>query len=316
MKERLRLDFMDHDYFLDLSNNPEKYYQEPFRIAGNLYFIGSKEIGCYLIDSGEGLIILDTGFDFSASQLIDSIWRLGFDPKDTKMIFHTHLHHDHTAVTKFLVRLSGAKTYMGKPDAEDMIASIEKNGPSLCEFIPDVQTVDGDEFTLGNVTIRCYDTPGHSRGNQSFFFNVTDGDKQYVAALHGGLGINTLHWNFMQKTGYTTAREEFLSWIDRFNDWKVDIYLGSHVIQGYMIEKREYQLAHPGTNPFIDPEEWNRVLTIAKEMCYELIEDEKEGKVAVVYEGDPSRDHGAYPKVVRYDGKEEPEYKYQYRGTE
>ena len=303
MKERLRLDFMDHDYFLDLSNNPEKYYQEPFRIAGNLYFIGSQEIGCYLVDSGEGLIVFDTGFDFSASQFIDSIWRLGFDPRDTKMIFHTHNHHDHTAVTKFLKRLSGATTYMGKADAETMKESIAKNGPSLCEFVPDVETLDGDEFTLGNCTVKCYETPGHSKGNQSFFFNVTEGEKQYIAALHGGLGINTLHWNFMQKTGYLSAREEFFSWIDRFNDWKVDIYLGSHVIQGYMIEKWKYRNEHPDENPFIDPTEWKRVLTIAKEMAEEMVEDEKAGRVEVVYQGeDPYK---AYPKVVRHDGKTE-----------
>ena len=294
---------MDHDYFLDLSNNPEKYYQEPFRIAGNLYFIGSQEIGCYLVDSGEGLIVFDTGFDFSASQFIDSIWRLGFDPRDTKMIFHTHNHHDHTAVTKFLKRLSGATTYMGKADAETMKESIAKNGPSLCEFVPDVETLDGDEFTLGNCTVKCYDTPGHSKGNQSFFFNVTEGEKQYIAALHGGLGINTLHWNFMQRTGYLSAREEFFSWIDRFNDWKVDIYLGSHVIQGYMIEKWKYRNEHPDENPFIDPTEWKRVLTIAKEMAEEMVEDEKAGRVEVVYQGeDPYK---AYPKVVRHDGKTE-----------
>lgn len=291
--ETLRLDFMPQDYNRDLQANPEKYYLEPFCVAGNCYFIGTEEIGCYLIDSGEGLIILDTGFDFSAAQFIHSIWSLGFRPEDVRMIFHTHNHRDHTACTKFLVRLSGATTYMGEADGLAMAEEIRHKGPSATTFVPDVLTHDGDTFTLGNVTIRCYDTPGHSRGNQSFFFNVTAKDGgQYTAALHGGLGINTLHREFMEATGYTASREEFFSWIDRMKDWKVDIYLGSHTCQAHTVEKLAQRAKDPdGPNPFIDPTEWRRVLTIAENMAKDLIQKETEGKVRLDFST-------GYPTVI------------------
>lgn len=281
--ETLRLDFMPKDYNDDLRANPEKYYLEPFQVEGNCYFIGTEEIGCYLIDSGEGLIILDTGFDFSAAQFIHSIWKLGFDPADVKMIFHTHYHQDHTACTKFLVRLSGATTYMGEADAKVLAAQIKEHGPSANAFIPDVMTHDGDTFTLGNVTLTCVDTPGHSRGNQSFFFNVTGSDgKQYIAALHGGLGINTLHREFMEATGYATSREEFFWGLEHVKGKKVDIYLGSHTCQAHTVEKLVQRAKDSGgPNPFIDPTEWDRVLTIAKNMAEELIQKEAEGKIRV-----------------------------------
>lgn len=102
---------------------PHTFWLEPFRVEGNLYFIGNKEIACYLIDTGEGLIILDTGYENCSGQFFNSIWSLGFDPRDVRMIFHTHNHQDHIASTNLLVQLSGARTYMSETDGRAMVES-------------------------------------------------------------------------------------------------------------------------------------------------------------------------------------------------
>ena len=278
----MRLDAMPPEYRAKFVAAPHEFWLEPFCVEGNLYFIGNKEIACYLIDTGAGLIILDTGYENCAGQFFNSIWTLGFDPKDVKMIFHTHNHQDHIASTNLLVRLSGAKTYMSEIDGKAMVETPASSMlPQALKFVPDVYTHDGDTFTLGNTTVRCVDTPGHTRGCQSFFVNVTGKNEEtYVAALHGGVGINTLHKEFMEKTGYDTAREDFFGHIQRIIDWPVDIYLSSHTFQNYTEEKLAKRRENPnGPNPFIDPKEWKSILTIAWEMGHQLVENEKNGTV-------------------------------------
>ena len=276
----MRLDFMPPEERAKFSNAPYTYWLEPFCVEGNLYFIGNKEIGCYLIDTGDGLIILDTGYENCAGQFFHSIWSLGYNPKNVKMIFHTHNHPDHIASTNLLVQLSGAKTYMSEVDGKAMVSSEPSRMlPQSLKFVPDVYTKDGDEFTLGNTTVKCVDTPGHSRGCQSFFVNVTGKDgKQYIAALHGGIGINSLHKELLDISKYHNAPDEFFGHLERIVDWPVDIYLSSHTFQNYTEEKLQKRAENPdGPNPFIDPAEWKRILTTAWVMGHELIEDEKNG---------------------------------------
>ena len=276
----MRLDAMPPEFRARFIAAPHTFWLEPFCVEGNLYFIGNKEIGCYLIDTGEGLIILDTGYENCAGQFFNSIWTLGFDPKDVKMIFHTHNHQDHIASTNLLVQLSGAKTYMSETDGKAMVGSTDKTMlPESLKFVPDVYTHDGDEFTLGNTTVRCIDTPGHTRGCQSFFVNVTGKDgRKYVAALHGGVGINTLHKEFMERAGFPEAREDFFGHIKRIIDWPVDIYLSSHTFQNYTEEKLQKRAEDPeGPNPFIDPNEWRTILQTAWDMGHQLVEDEEKG---------------------------------------
>ena len=80
---------------MDFYNHPEKYVIKPFRIFGNLYYVGDKKVCSHLIDTGDGLILIDTGYQHSQHLLIESIYSLGFDPRDIKIIIHSHGHFDH-----------------------------------------------------------------------------------------------------------------------------------------------------------------------------------------------------------------------------
>lgn len=295
----MRLDAMPPEYRADFVANPHAYWIPPFQVAGNLYAIGNREIGCYLIDSGEGLIILDTGYNSCAGQFFNNIWQLGFRPQDVKMIFHTHNHEDHIGSTNLLVQMSGATTYMSETDGKELAKAVSGacsgmavfGNPAL-RFVPDVYTHDGDTFTLGNVTVTCIDTPGHTKGCQSFFFDVTmENGSLKRAALHGGVGINTLHKEFMEMAGYPDAREDFFGQLNRIMDWPVDINLGSHVLQNYTMEKLAKRKEDPnGPNPFIDKTEWKQLITLAKDMACEMIEKEEKGEI-------PSWQRGLYADI-------------------
>ena len=159
---------------------------EPFRIIGNTYFVGTHPASSHLIDTGEGLILIDTGYNDTLFLLINSIYKLGFSPYDVKYIIHTHWHWDHTEATAALVHLTGAKTCIGKKDGEKAKAY----------FQPDILLSDGDVFRLGNTEIEIVETPGHTEGTISLFYKTTENGVEYMVGTFGGAGQNTLASNY------------------------------------------------------------------------------------------------------------------------
>ena len=97
-------------------NEPWNGYVKPVRIFGNLYFVGTVPASTHIIDTGEGLIMLDSGYQHSLYLVIHNMHLLGLNPLDIKYIVHTHGHIDHFGGTRALVELTGAKTFLGRPD--------------------------------------------------------------------------------------------------------------------------------------------------------------------------------------------------------
>ena len=100
-----------------MHETPWEGYMKPGKICGNVYFVGTYPASTHLIDTGEGLIIIDPGYPESLYLVIHNIWSLGFDPKDIKYIVLSHGHYDHAGAVKALVELTGAKTFISKVDS-------------------------------------------------------------------------------------------------------------------------------------------------------------------------------------------------------
>ena len=83
----------------------------PHRMAGNLHFVGTYKASAHMVDTGEGLILIDTGYPETADVIVESLELLGYSIKDVKYILHSHGHWDHTGGTAKLVELSGAETF-------------------------------------------------------------------------------------------------------------------------------------------------------------------------------------------------------------
>ena len=208
----------------------------PTKIFGNLYFVGTEPASSHLVDTGEGLILLDTGYFESLYEVIDNVYRLGFDPREIRYILLTHGHIDHLGGARALRALSGAKIALGAEDREyangtlDLTYAKELGMVYNEAFEPDILLSDGDTITLGNTRIRAVATPGHTPGAMSYFFNVSDGEREYVAALHGGMGINTLSREFLDTYALPySLREDFVRSMRRLNEERVDIFLGNHM---------------------------------------------------------------------------------------
>ena len=234
----------------------------PTKIFGNLYFVGTEPASSHLVDTGDGLILFDTGYFENLYEVIDNIYRLGFDPRQIKYILLTHGHIDHLGGARALRALCGARIALGKEDREyangtlDLTFAKELGMVYNEAFEPDILLSDGDEISLGNTHIRAVATPGHTPGAMSYFFNVSDGEREYIAGLHGGMGINTLTRQFLDAYSLPhTLREDFVRSMNRLNEEHVDIFLGNHM-QHNDTKGKAARVREGEAFAFVNPDEW------------------------------------------------------------
>lgn len=234
----------------------------PFKIFGNLYYVGTVPTSVHVVDTGEGLIMFDTGYQQALYVIIDNMYRLGLNPHDIKYIFLTHGHIDHFGAARALKELTGAKLVIGKEDELyatgelDLSFAKELDMEFKETFTPDILLGDGDEIKLGNTSVLAVACPGHTQGTRSYFFNVTNGKETYRAGLHGGMGINTLSKEFLNKYNLPLQlREIFCNSMLRLNQEKVDIFLGNHMQYNHTEDKYK-ELIGGNEKAFINPNEW------------------------------------------------------------
>lgn len=170
---------------------------EPAKIVGPIYFVGTKGLSVYLITTPEGHILINTGMPGSGPLIEASIRKLGFKPKDIKIILTGHAHCDHTGGHAYLQKVSGAKIAVIDREKE----LLESGGKAdfhysdVKEFAFDpvrVDTVfrDGEEIKLGNITITALLTGGHTKGSTTFLTKVTEGEKSFTVLFPNGTSVN------------------------------------------------------------------------------------------------------------------------------
>lgn len=258
----------------EYAKRPYLMDRPPFRIAGNLYFVGNLWCSVHLIDTGAGLILLDTPIAGNLPGLINNIWSLGFNPADIKYIIVSHAHADHYGAVRALVHMTGAKTFLSAVDAEYMRQHIkqmeimnQKIGYYNECFEPDVELEDGDLIELGNTRIRCVLTPGHTVGVMSHFWTLEDGGRTLRIGIYGGAGFVTVSKKALEEDGLPlSVQQTFLDSIDKVWDEPVDLMLGNHPFHNDTYHKYE-RMAGGDANAFIDPTEWHRFLSELRDKC-------------------------------------------------
>lgn len=237
---------------------------KPFRLAGNIYYVGTDKISSHLIDTGEGLILIDTGYDENAEMIVDSMAILGFDIADVKYIVHSHGHGDHTHASGALAKRSGAKTWLHEADVRFLEG----------RYVPDHYIQDGDVLRLGNTEIEFVHAPGHSLGTVAMFFYVEVDGKRYRAGMFGGAGVNQLKRRYLKERGLSyLQRVMFFETLKKLENQQVDIPLGNHPWHNHT--KRKYEQSLTSTqNPFIDPDAWKPFLQTLGEKLKQIIREE------------------------------------------
>lgn len=235
---------------------------DPFQVAPRTWYVGNNWVGAYLLESTEGLILIDTTMQPQVYLVFESIRKLGFDPADVKLILLTHMHYDHVGGIRPLVEASGAKVMISR---EDWTFLCERPDQLLDEgypyggFTPDAFYSDNAPVVLGDRTIRTILTPGHTPGTTSFFFEVEEHGQRHLVGLHGGIGVNTLTDDWLRDHRLPVSlRDDYLSSLKRLRDMPVAITLGSHPAQVAMMDRVDD--IREGHNPFLDPAVWPRLM--------------------------------------------------------
>jgi metallo-beta-lactamase class B len=232
---------------------------EPFKMIGNVYYVGTDGLASYLITSSQGHVLVDTVMPDATSQIKANIEKLGFKVTDIKYLLNTHAHIDHTGGLAEMKADSGAQLVAGEADKPLLEGGYYPGAreETALNFPPvkvDRTVREGDKVTVGDVTLIARETPGHSPGCTSWEFSVKDGDatRSVLIFCSGTVALNRLVTNPTHPGIVTDYRKTFA----RAKDMKVDVLLAPHPEMYKMAEKRA-RLAEGGPNPFVNPGEFN-----------------------------------------------------------
>src|SRR5258706_797789 len=163
------------------------WHVEPVKVFDNMYYLGQSEYSAWAVNTSQGIIVIDTLFDYSVEdEIVGGLTKLGLDPKNSKYVIVSHAHSDHIGGAKLLQDRFNARVLMSQADW-DLAA---RNTQSWPKPRRDMVVTDGQKLTLGDTTLTMYLTPGHTPGTISTIFPVRDRGTPHVAAEWGGTGFN------------------------------------------------------------------------------------------------------------------------------
>ncbi|MEI9958345.1 MAG: subclass B3 metallo-beta-lactamase [Ferruginibacter sp.] len=237
---------------------------QPFRIAGNLYYVGTYDLASYLITTPKGNILINTGLASSAKQIEKNIKTLGFKLADTKILLTTQAHYDHNGAMAFIKNKTHAKLMADEKDAAELKDggssdyALGNDTSSYKPVQPDRLLHNGDTITLGNMQLVMLHHPGHTKGSCSYLFTVKDEQRSWKVLIANMPSIVTDKL-FKTITSYPDLAADYAYTFKAMKNIKFDIWLSSHASQFKMHSK--YQ---PGNayNPaaFIDQPGYNAAL--------------------------------------------------------
>lgn len=230
----------------------------PFRIAGNLYYVGSKDLASYLVTTPKGNILINSDLEANVPMIQASIEKLGFKFRDTKILLISHAHWDHDAGSAKVKKLTGAKYMVMDAD----VPVVESGGkadfqyggnPTMLYPPAKVDRVlhDCDRVTLGDTTLVAHLTAGHTKGCTTWTMQETVAGKTYNIVIVGSPNVNP-GYRLVGNTAYPKIAQDYERGFRVLQSLPCDIFLGAH--GGYFgLEEKYPRMKEGDANPFIDP---------------------------------------------------------------
>jgi metallo-beta-lactamase class B len=261
-------------------NNVEYQKVAPIKLFDDLYYVGPGFVSVWLIPTSEGLILIDSAQEPYVDHVLDSIRKVGFDPKDIKYMLISHGHLDHFGGAARIQELSGARVGMLEEDwrliDEAAKAPANPNRPAARLPKRDLVFKEGDTLTLGNTTLKFLKMPGHTSGSLSAGFTVHDGGKPYRAFMFGGPGPRGGVEGAAQflASANRLAKIEGVQVAVQVHSWLNDY----HYPNGSIFEraKKLAQRKAGDPNPFVDPESWSLWVKQVQDGALKNLEAEKQ----------------------------------------
>jgi len=260
--------------------NPE--WTRPFpahRVVGNLYYVGTYDLACFLIATPQGNILINTGIDGSVPMIRASIESLGFKFADTKILLTTQAHYDHVAGMAEMKRLTRAKLLATEGDAP-VLEDGGKSDPLFTSpefrFAPvkvDGKIKDGQKISLGGTDLIAYSHPGHTRGSVSYGLTIAENGRNYrvLIANMGSINPGTI---LIGNKKYPQIADDYARTFREQKELQCDIFLSSHASQYQLHEKwKPGQAYNPET--FLDSAGYSAAVARAETAYLEWLAKEK-----------------------------------------
>jgi metallo-beta-lactamase class B len=231
----------------------------PFRIAGNLYYVGSKGLASYLVTTPQGHILINSDLEANVPMIQESITQLGFKFSDVKILLISHAHWDHDAGSAKVMELTGAKYMVMDGD----VAVVESGGKEDFQYGGDpamqypptrVDRVlhDGDTVTLGDVVLVAHLTPGHTKGCTTWTLTVRNNGKALSAVIIGSPNVNP-GYQLVNNAKYPTIATDFERTFRVLKSLRCDLFLGAHGSY-FDLDTKFARMKAGDQNAFVDPE--------------------------------------------------------------
>jgi metallo-beta-lactamase class B len=169
-----------------------RWYLEPAKVFDDLYFVGTKDRSAWVLPTSQGLILIDTTFEYEAEPVIvGGLRKLGLDPGNVKYVLISHAHAGEVGGARLMQERFGARIVIGDADWEMIEKSVNRfpNGKPR----RDIAAADGQKITLGDRSVTLVSMPGHTDGTVSMLFQVKDNGKPLTAAYSGGTEFNFIN---------------------------------------------------------------------------------------------------------------------------
>jgi len=248
-------------------HGPYSQPEEAFRLVGNIYYVGAKNIASYLITTPQGHILVDTGTTEMTPVITANVERLGFKLRDIKIMLSSHAHFDHIGGHAAMKKLTGARVMAIRQDAEALEAGKDLSPLGDEGWTPvkvDRVLKDGDTVSLGGTTLHAVWAPGHTPGCTVWTTNVPDGGRSYSVAIFGCGGPNG-GVKLVGNQRFPALVEDTMSTFRKLKMLKPDIYVSGHP-QMLFAGKIDRMKAGERPHPLLDPgsQAWTKMLDDAQ----------------------------------------------------
>jgi metallo-beta-lactamase class B len=247
----------------------EKWNQPfaPFRVLGNIYYVGAAGVSSFLIKTPAGSILLDGGLAQTAPLIQKGIAELGFRLKDVKYLLNSHSHYDHAGGLAALKKASGAKLVASEGDA----ATLRAGSPEQPAVAVDRVLNDGDTLELGGSVLTAHVTPGHTPGCTTWTMTATDAGKPYQVVFYCSTSVVD---RLVDNPGYPSIVADYERSFPLLRALPCDVFLGPHGEFFQLAQKRE-RMTPGAANPFIDPGELRRFVDRSEQQFREALAQEQ-----------------------------------------
>ena len=242
--------------------NPDQQKQNqpfpPFRVIGNIYYVGTTGIAAFVIKTPEGNILIDSGYSATPPLIRQSLETLGVPLRDVKLLVSSHAHVDHVAGHAEIKEMTGAQILA--PDGDADVIETGGKDPSRGRFDViwkpvrvDRRFRDGEAISLGGVTLVPHITPGHTRGCTTWTTTVEEEGRKLNVVFVCSLSINE-GVRLVRNPNYPNIADEYAKSFRILRSLPADVFLGPHGSFFGLEEKVKKLNAGVKPNPFIDPD--------------------------------------------------------------